>query len=361
MSHDQNIPSEAFHSVLSIVLAHGLPFFDWKDLGMISACSKDSHQFVDHFEQILWKPIFEAAVDGGKVYELRRELFPYYLLSDWALWDDERGLLSCFHSPDPGVINACGYKQAARSLITKNCQRCGQLTANVVPLTMMRLCPECADNDERSYLITASKAKQAFLLYPKDLHRLPRKVILPVEQFGFFGEVSTFYAITDVRDLAFTKHGSKEGLEKEIHTRKHKSAERFDKMQTTKQIKVRRPKIERMSSSPSDNLKALRFIGVKHGIPVGTVYEPKMPLPRTVTQLSIPHISQNLEEAFPMTMSTKCSLCTISGDAANVFAHETRDHPNYDIVHEQRRAQAQAAGPVAIAMAMAVVFVAVSD
>jgi hypothetical protein len=328
MSYDENIPSEAFHGVLSIVLAHGLPFFDWKDLGIISACSKAIQQLVDNFEQVLWKPIFEAAVAGGKGYELRRELLPHYLFNDWVLWDEEHGLLSCFYSPHPGVINTCGYKQAARSLVTKNCQKCGQLTANVVPLTMMRLCPECADNDERSYLITASKAKQAFLLYPKDLHKLPRKVILPVEKFGFFGEVSNFYAITDVRDLAFTKHGSKEGLEKEIDTRKHKSAQRFDEMQTTKQIKVRRPKIERMSSSPSDNLKALRFVGAKHGIPVGTVYEPRAPVPRTVTPVAIPHMTQNLREAFPMTVSIKCSLCNISGDAANVALHEIRDHPN---------------------------------
>jgi hypothetical protein len=246
------------------------------------------------------------------------------------------------------IKDACGYKQAARSPITKNCQKCGQLTANVVPLTMMRLCPECADNDERSYLITASKAKRAFLLYPKDLHKLPRKVILPVKKFGFFGKVSTFYAITDVRDLAFTKHGSKEGLKKEIDMRKHKSAERFDKMQSTKQIKVRRPKIERTSNSPSDNLKALRFVGVKHGIPVGTVYEPKAPLPRTVTPVAIPHMSQNREEAFQMTLSINCSLCNISGDAANVLVHEIRDHAIPTL--RQRAAQGRAAGQAAWAV-----------
>lgn len=345
MPHDENIPSDAFHGVLSIVLAHGLAFFDWKDLGIISACSKDIQQLVDNFEQVLWKPIFEASVAGGESYMMRQEILPYYLFNDWALWNDELGLLPCFSNPDPGVLDACGYKQATRSLTTMNCQKCGQLTANVVPLTMMRLCPECADNDERSYLITASKAKQAFLLYPKDLHKLPRKVVLPVEQFGFFGEVSTFYAITDVRDLAFAKHGSKEGLEKEIDKRKHKSAERFDnKRQTAKKIKVRRPKIERMSNSPSDNLKALRFVGAKHGIPVGTMYDPKAPPSRTVSPVAIPHMSQSRDEAFQMTLSIKCSLCNISGDATNVFRHEFRDHAINTF--QQRAAQGAAAAQV---------------
>lgn len=156
-------------------------------------------------------------------------------------------------------MDRVGYKQAAGCLLGKCCTHCGQLSAYANPLTLERVCKECYEADTSSYIITKTKAKQAFLLTEKDmnaLHLLPVKASFA--DIGLCGDrsiTSCFYLAADVKNAAFSKHGGADGLAMVFQQKKEAASERFLRRQATIKPQKKRAKVERMSDRPADNLK----------------------------------------------------------------------------------------------------------
>jgi hypothetical protein len=250
--------------VIRVVVSHGgKDFLGIRQLGRLSMVSKSVATILD--DALVWKNLFEEAAacgrggyashtDGGLSGNFGHFLRSNHNSISWK--HDDEGLLACFSDPSEAVLERVGYKQAAACLLGKCCIHCGKLTGDANPMTLQRICKDCYEEDEASYIISKSKAKGAFLLSEKDVKSLP---MASFPDFCYFTPgkkiTSTFLLANDVKEAAFSKHGGPDGLEAAITKKKDVAKERFRKSQSTSKPQKKRSKIERLSGRPADIFK----------------------------------------------------------------------------------------------------------
>jgi hypothetical protein len=90
-------------------------------------------------------------------------------------WNGKGGLL-CFFlalaTQMTRTLKKVSYKHAAGCLLLQHCFTCGILCASANPFTMTQICKQCCKMDQDLYVISKSKAKEAFLLGEQDLKNL---------------------------------------------------------------------------------------------------------------------------------------------------------------------------------------------
>lgn len=156
----------------------------------------------------------------------------------------------------------------------------------------------CYGEAESSWLVSKSKAKEAFLLTEKDCKSLPKSEFASADFVP-----ACVMLVEDVKKAAFDKFGGADGLSTEIRKRKAAADERFRKSQGTDKPQKKRSKIERLTDRPAGNLK--RVVFGPPGLPIGTFYNKTK-----------------------MTHSFSCKYdgCGISGNLADVVMHEKLEH-----------------------------------
>jgi hypothetical protein len=191
------------------------------------------------------------------------------------------------------------------------------------PVTMTRMCKACSEVQEPSWVITKSKAKEAFLLTDKDC----KSFLSASYPFGFFGnsnERTFIFLLSDVVTMSFAKWGGPDGLESEITKRKAAAAIRYAKRQSSSKPQKKRPKIESLSSRPGDDLLSLRsFLGSTLPIPVSFL-KPFLYCPTLELGLRL-----------KMTHCAQCSLCDVLGTTNDIIMHERLEHGVIDLELER--------------------------
>jgi predicted nucleic acid-binding Zn-ribbon protein len=294
-------PAEVFR----VLLNHGKasPFLTVRELGRLSICSKEIANIFGVEEAAVWKNVFERCANAGRVYQKQA-----CASSDrtYQSWFSEPGLLECFSDPDPKILAKVGFKQAAGCLMGKSCTQCGEMYSYANPMTLLRMCKPCSNNDESSWFLSKSKAKEAFLLGERDLRDLPQASF---QSEMIPGRISNTVVVllSDVKETAFLKYGGADGLAAEFEARTRKAVERYNKSQHTSKPQKKRPKIERMvSSRPSDN--QLRYLG--NVIPVGVAF------------------MENVygRPVLKMTYAAKCNVCGRTGLPSDIQLHKRLEH-----------------------------------
>jgi hypothetical protein len=221
--------------------------------------------------------------------------------------------LSCFSKPDKNIIAKVGYKRAAGCLLGKSCHACGKMAANANPLLFTRVCKPCAVADEASFPINKSKAKEAFLLGEKDLMDLPSAAY---ESKTLAGKdcISTLLLMSDVKEAAFAKYGGADGLAAEFARCMSAAVERYAKSQSTAKPQKKRPKIEKMSSRPADDVRKLMFFGAS--LPLGIAFREK-------ERRAYP---STIGSPLKMDNSVTCNRCGKMGLWSDVIMHERLEH-----------------------------------
>lgn len=280
-----------------------------RDLGRLSICSKKIASLFR--DALVWKSVFRKVTDENrKEYTSLYNPGHFLQTGHYSIsWTGEGGLMSCFSNPSKEVIETLsgGYKQALGCLLGKACNRCGGMTGLANPLTMQRLCGACHDNESSDqYLISKSKAKEAFLLSEKDCKALPNATF---EGETFVGKpcTQTLLLVSHVKEAAFRKYGGAGGLASEIQRRKATAQARYSASQSTTKPQKKRSKIERLSDRPADgNLKNLRFWS--KGVTIGTI---------------VGNVS-----GLKLAPSRQCSVrgCDCQGSLAAIVMHEKLEH-----------------------------------
>jgi hypothetical protein len=119
----------------------------------------------------------------------------------------------------PQILERVGYKHAARCLLSKTCFNCGMRAGHANPLTMTRICETCDKEEEPSWVITKSKAREAFLLTDKDCATfLSATFPIPLKETGtcVIFQTCVIFLLTDVMSVSFAKWRGPDGLESEI-------------------------------------------------------------------------------------------------------------------------------------------------
>ena len=294
------VPSSLGLAAIQTLLDHDPTLLNIREIGRLSTCSHKLAAAVDATS--VWKKVFERASNAGRKYDFLRSNGRNN--HKYQFWSGEKGLLGCFSDPSEAVIEKIGYKRAAACLLTKSCARCGRIAGNANPLTMERLCCPCFKDDEASFMIAKSKAKEAFLLSEKDVKQLETKAQFPDRNFAGKDCTSTVLLMSEVKSAAFEKYGGADGLAEEIGKRKRAAEERFQKSQKTAKPQKKRSKIERLSDRPAENPTRNEYT-LGHGLPIGTFYD----LGRT-----------------KMEPSSLCNKCPVSGAVEDICMHEKLEH-----------------------------------
>jgi hypothetical protein len=277
-----------------------------QDLGRLSIASKKVAGILDR--TFVWKNFFEMVADAGRGTYNGCIGEGHFLLAGHVrgceTWNHEDGWLACFSDPQDAVIAKVGYKRAARCLYGKTCSKvgCDRMTGRANPVTMERMCMACYGEAESSWLVSKSKAKEAFLLTEKDCKSLPKSEFASADFMGR-GCTACVMLVEDVKKAALDKFGGADGLSTEIRKRKAAADERFRKSQGTDKPQKKRSKIERLTDRPADNLKRVAF--GPPGLPIGTFYSKTK-----------------------MTHYFSCTYdgCGIHGNLADVVMHEKLEH-----------------------------------
>jgi hypothetical protein len=161
--------------MIEMLLNHEPDFLDVRELGNLSISSKALFKLINPRWEVLWEQYVEAGAEFKQETTHRRYRWKGYPTHLWTHYQE--GLLPCFASPDMKVLKRCGYKHAVGCLRSKVCCKCGEIVASANPFTLDRLCYICAEEDENSWLIHTSKAKDGFLLGKLDLQALASAVV----------------------------------------------------------------------------------------------------------------------------------------------------------------------------------------
>lgn len=296
--------------VLCLLLSYDHSLLSIRELGRLSVCSHQLSTILD--DATIWKKVFDTAAQAGKKF-CKDESVPFHDTHARHSWNGENGLLTCFSNPKEKVISKVGYKRAAGCLLGKSCNRCGKMGSNANPLTMMRVCQPCAEVDEASFLINKSKAKEAFLLGEKDIKNLPSA---SYESTTISGKdcISTLLLMSDVKEASYSKYGGADGLAAEFTKRTSAAVERYTKSQSTTKPQKKRPKIEKMSARPGENLQQLAFW--RFSLPIGTAF------------MHSPWFRRASGEAPQLKMDkpVTCNVCNQMGLCSDVIMHERLEH-----------------------------------
>ena len=221
-------------------------------------------------------------------------------------------MLRCFLVPDEKVIARVGFKRAAGCLLSKSCFLCEKMAANANPITFTRVCKPCASAYEASFLISKSKAKEAFLLGEKDIKVLP-SAAFESETVAGKDCIGSLLLMSDVKEAAFAKYGGADGLAAEFVRRTRTAVERYTKSQSTAKPQKKRPKIEKLSTRPTENLQQLAFYN--SSLPIGTAFVERANgfLTDGKLQLKMDH-------------SVTCKVCDRMGLCSDVIMHERLEH-----------------------------------
>lgn len=294
-------------AALQTMLENGSKYLSTIDLGHLSVCSKTAYDMAE--ETLAWKPIFERAALLGAVCTTEFVHPSWQVEHKKTNWMGEIGILECFSKPSLQVLAATGYKRAAMCLRSKTCYFCGMMASNANPLTMTRTCDMCADSDQNSWIMSKSKAKEAFLLSETDCSAL-RNATIPFANFNPDGtaQTSVLLLISDVMAASFAKYGGADGLAAEFAKRKAKAVSRYEKSQSTDKPQKKRPKIQQLSDHPANDLGSLRYFFGMSNLPIPTV------------------ISGHANEPMRMTHATKCKVCKVRGTIRDIVLHERLEH-----------------------------------
>lgn len=308
---------DLFLAAMQTVLTHDPSLLTVCNLGRLSTCSNILSSMAE--ETGAWKKVFEDAAAAGHDCRIR-DLDVY---DEWQeehplqTWDGERGLLECFVNPSSLVVASTGYKRAARCLLTKTCFHCGKMAGMANPVTLMRTCQKCSMSKESLWLISKSKAKEAFLLTDRECGTLPSANVVE----------ATVFLITDVIAASFRKHGGAGGLAAELAKGNTTAANRYNKSQNTSEPQKKRRKIEKVTDRPADNLSSLQCVlGSSMSIPTAFVYR------ATTWQ----YLWQCQTTALKMTHCVKCKHCEMMGSTKDILMHERLEHKVCSQLAEER-------------------------
>lgn len=306
--------SDLFLAALQTMLLHDPKLLSVREYGVLDTCSSIVRGVVE--EAGAWKRLFEHAAECGKTCA-HESCFPRQREEHrMCVWNSERGFLDCFSKPDERVIASTGYKGAARCLLSRTCKCCGEMASSANPVAMARICRTCSEKEEGLFLISKSKAKEAFLLSEKDCTAL-RSASVPFSLIGKTGgdlKTSVVLLMADVMEASYAKHGGEDGLAAEFEKRKAKATSRYTASQSTDKPQKKRPKIESLSDRPAQNLASLQFFCGASSLPIPTIFHP--------TYLS----SMHQPSEWHFTHPTKCTTCGIMGNINDILMHERLEH-----------------------------------
>lgn len=292
---------------LQTMFVHASEYFTVCDLGRLSVTSKTVGNMAD--KSVAWKLIFERAAIRGA--ECTMEFVPGVCYKNYTktTWNGEPGLLECFSNPTYDVLSSVGYKNAAKCLLSKTCVHCGKMAAFANPVAMVRTCVECGESQQSLWIISKSKAKDAFLLSEKDCAALKSASIPYSVSNKPDAKVSTsdILLIQDVMQASYAKYMGADGLAQEFAARKAKAIARFNKKASTDKPQKKRPKIESLSDRPANDLASLRYFFGRSSLPIPSVLGAYGPY-------------------LKMTHSTKCRTCNTRGTTADIVIHERLEH-----------------------------------
>ena len=289
---------------LDVTLRHhnaAHPLLTLREMVRLASCSKSISDMVA--EAPLWRKLFDRAVQSGRPYGPRTgraaALARSYKASTVC---GENRLLSCFAHPTDAVIAAVGWKKATSCLLSKTCTNCGALAALANPITFTRTCRLCALVDSSAYLINKTNAK-LFLLSDKDLSKLRSATYENRHPASKKECSSTLYLLSEVMAASYKKYTNAEGLAAEIGRRRTAALERYERSQTTSKPQKKRPRMERLSDRPGDDVRRVMF--AEGGLPIGTCED---------------------VESCAMERSVHCRYCSAMGSVEDIVVHEKLVH-----------------------------------
>ena len=266
------MPFEAILAAFQTVLTHGSKYLTTLELGRVSICSKTT---LDLAEECVWLSVFQQAAAAGTTC-VRDEV----IFGDWeeshvpVSWMGEQGILDCFTNPDPCILASVGYKHASRCLLSKTCFHCGKMAGSANPIAMIRVCGTCAESNQEFWLMSKSKAKEAFLLSDKDISALPSASFpystskKPDAKVG----TSVVLLISHAMEASYAKYGGENGLAVEISKRKVKASRNYEKRAQSNVPQKKRSNIEQLSDRPANDLASLRHFFGMSALPIPTAY-----------------------------------------------------------------------------------------
>lgn len=286
---------DAIHALLN----HDHTLLNIRELGKLSISSREMASIFD--QAGVWKQIFESTALAGR--EMTHVPSNTHAR---RTWNGEPGLLECFSTPDEGVIGRVGYKKAAGCLRSKVCHVCYKMAADANPLTMARVCKPCAAGDEGSFIISKYKAKEAFLLGEKDVKELPSASFASHTPVSGKECTSVVLLVSDVKVAAFAKYDNANGLAAEFAKRTNAAVQRYTKSQSTDKPQKKRPKIEKMSWRPADDVSQIAA-WTGPSLPIGTAFFNEY---------------SGDDKVVKMAHSAKCNICDSMGLVNDLVMHE---------------------------------------
>ena len=216
-----------------------------KSLGCLAQAHPRLRALVDHSDA--WRTKVKAV---PRIYKIHNE-YGIFNKSISQTWDGEDCLPDHFLSPSPALIG--GWKKQYKMLASRNCEHCGgfqleqlgdtslilrllilvagAMTCCANPLRMERICNDCVKAKLELSVISASKAKENFLLSEKDVASLPTVLVTSpfFNKIGTSARTMSILSMKDVLDTAVVKWKGQQGLLDEIKRRSAAAEERYTK------------------------------------------------------------------------------------------------------------------------------------
>jgi hypothetical protein len=140
--------STSFLRGLDVVLSHGAPLLRPSELASLDVCSRSLH---DGPVRSGWAGMFK-------------------FLSSLQTPGRRGTPLLCFSAPAPAVLlRAGGHAHGCKLLLCSDCEYCHCKTGYANPLTLRRICHDCAEHQRDSVVCTTAKAKTSLGLTDADL------------------------------------------------------------------------------------------------------------------------------------------------------------------------------------------------
>ena len=298
-----------------MMIAHGT--LASKELGVISSVCHDLKDAAKTAPA--WREMFLKAskIASGSVVEYKPSrgcVIPCPCgYCDFVTWlgqhEEAPGtkFLDCFVNPDASVLERVGYGGASHCLLSLICYHCGNLACRANPITLNRVCQDCALKDDSSALILASKVPGNFYLDSIDLTAIPKAKVDNISH-GSSRRGAAVHLLADVVAAAYAKYGGEElflaernrRMEQKRPTRTNPSRKSAEKSNPYKRVKVEEDSVFDPLSFRCRGMEAL---------PIG-VLDMCSALSNVVVRLQ----------------PIKCSCCDIEGSPETVESHEWYAH-----------------------------------